>query len=73
MPLLEGTALLVARIATGTNTLVTLAQSLQAGNALLAQAHAEGREVSKTEVDAVFGEDDATMLALDQKLKALGA
>jgi hypothetical protein len=66
-------AKLIARLATASNTIITMQQAVASGNAILKKAHDEGREVSKEELDAVFGEDDADMAALDAKLKALGA
>lgn len=66
-------ALLLARMATASNTIITMQQAITSGNAILKKAHDEGREVSKEELDSVFGEDDADMAALDAKLKALSA
>jgi hypothetical protein len=38
---------------------------------LLAKAHAEGRDVSTAELDALFAQDDAAKAALDAAIKAL--
>lgn len=65
--------ILLARMATASNTIITMQQAITAGNSILAAAHAEHRDVTPEELNSVFGEDDADMAALNAKLKALGA
>lgn len=70
---LVGNALLLARIAAASNAAITMMQAVEMGSELLKKAHAENREPSEEEIDAVFARDALDLVALDQKLKGLGA
>ena len=73
MAALAGNALLISKIFTATQAIATLSQTLGAASGLLAQVHAENREVSQAELDSVFLKDSDSMRRLDEHLKALGA
>jgi hypothetical protein len=41
-------------------------------SAVLSKAHAEGRDVTRAELDGLFADDDAAKAALDALIKARG-
>jgi len=73
MSALVGSALLFSRIAAASNAALTIMQAVQAASALLERAHAENREPTDEEINAIFAQDALDLVALDQKLKAAGA
>jgi hypothetical protein len=70
---LVGKALLFSRIAAASNAVLTIMQAVQAASALLEKAHAENREPTEEEINAIFAQDALDLAALDAKLKGLGA